>query len=79
MEIPTSQRIIAILWPSFLTACFATVLFFAVFDPLELLSATAFGDTSRLGAYTIGFFLFWVLAAVSSALTCYFLRPTAGR
>ncbi|MBU1191105.1 MAG: hypothetical protein KKE76_05250 [Gammaproteobacteria bacterium] len=74
-EIPTIQRIIAILWPSFLTSGIATVLFFTAFDPQHLLMYTDFAEISRLGAYTIGFFLFWMLTTVTSALTCYFQRP----
>lgn len=74
-EIPLVQRIIAILWPSFLTAGIATVLFFAAFDPQHLLLDTRFAEISRIGTYTIGFFLFWILTTVTGALTCYFQRP----
>lgn len=72
---PKIQRIIAILWPSFLTAGVATVLFFTAFDPKLMLIDTRFADLSRIGAYTIGFFLFWALTATSCTLTCYFQRP----
>jgi hypothetical protein len=75
-EIPASQRIIGILWPSFLTAAAATVVFFALFDPVELLAYTDFADSSRVGVYTVGFFLFWLLTTTSSTLTSYFQRPT---
>ncbi len=74
-EIPLIQRFIAILWPSFLTSGVATVLFFTTFDPQHLLMYTDFAEMSRLGAYTVGFFLFWLLTTVTSALTCYFQRP----
>ncbi len=74
-EIPVIQKIIAILWPSFLTSGLATILFFTAFDPQEFLAHTRFAATSRLAAYTIGFFLFWILTTVTSALTCYFRRP----
>lgn len=74
-EIPSIQRIIAILWPSFLTSGVATVLFFTAFDPQLLLAETRFAEISRLGAYTVGFFLFWLLTTLTSALTCYFRRP----
>ena len=76
-EIPLIQRIIAILWPSFLTSGIATVLFFTAFDPQHLLMYTGFAEISRLGAYSIGFFLFWILTTLTSALTCYFQRPCA--
>ena len=29
----------------------------------------------RLEAYSIGFFLFWLLTSTSCALTCYFRKP----
>jgi cytosine/uracil/thiamine/allantoin permease len=74
-EIPLVQRIIAILWPSFLTSGIATVLFFTAFDPQHLLLDTRFAEISRTGAYTIGFFMFWLLTTITSALTCYFRQP----
>ncbi|MBI5041811.1 MAG: hypothetical protein HZB57_11630 [Gammaproteobacteria bacterium] len=74
-EIPLIQRFIAILWPSFLTSGVATILFFTAFDPQHLLMYTDFAEMSRLGAYTVGFFLFWLLTTVTSALTCYFQQP----
>lgn len=74
-ELPRTQKLVAILWPSFLTAGVATILFFTAFDPGEFLLTTGFAETSRLGAYTIGFFLFWLLTAGSCLLSCYFQRP----
>ena len=73
--IPLVQRIIAVMWPSFLTAGIATILFFTAFDPQVILAVSGYGEISRLGGYTIGFFLFWLLTSVSCALTCYFQRP----
>jgi hypothetical protein len=74
-DIPTVQRVIAILWPSFLTSGIATILFFTAFDPHQLLEAAGDGQISRIGAYSIGFFLFWLLTSLTSALTCYFQKP----
>jgi hypothetical protein len=69
------KRTIQILWPSFIVAGIAEVVFFTIFDPLELhMAAIGIGLTNRLGWYTIGFVLFWTFAAASSALTCYFQR-----
>ena len=66
-----------ILWPSFLVAGVAEVVFFTIFDPVELhVVARPFGFSSRIGWYTVGFLLFWLFAAASSALTC-FLQHTA--
>ncbi|NOZ11410.1 MAG: hypothetical protein GXP09_10270 [Gammaproteobacteria bacterium] len=79
MQIPTIQKVIAILWPSFLMAGLATIIFFTVFDPHLLLQHTRFANISRLGAYTTGFFLFWTLTLSSCILTCYFQKPCALR
>jgi len=74
-DTPLIQKFIAVLWPSFLTAGVATILFFTAFDPELILSISGYGEISRLGGYTIGFFLFWLLTSSSCALTCYFQRP----
>ncbi len=71
------RRFIHILWPSFLVAIAAEGLFFALVDPAEL---SVFGEPpaiGRMGVYTVGFFGFWLLAAASSALTCFFQRSAA--
>lgn len=70
--IPLIQRVIAILWPSFITAGIATVLFTTAFDPADIFHDY---DISRLGAYSICFFLFWLFGAITSTATCYFLKP----
>lgn len=69
------QRSIAVLWPSFLTAGLATVLFFAAFDPHQLLVTTHYAEAGRLAVYSVGFFLFWVLTALSCWLACFFNNP----
>lgn len=74
-EIPKIQKIIAVFWPSFLTAGLATILFFTAFDPQLLMEVSGYGHISRMAGYTIGFFLFWILTASTCALTCYFQRP----
>jgi len=74
-NIPTIQKVIAVLWPSFLTAGVATILFFTAFDPQLMMALGGFEQVSRLGGYTIGFFLFWLLTASTCVLTCYFQRP----
>ena len=74
-ETPRIQRIIAVLWPSFLMSGLATILFFTLIDPADLVINHQSVEISRLGAYSIGFFLFWMLTAATCALTCYFNRP----
>ena len=70
--VPGKHKCIAILWPSFLLAGVATGLFFSAFDPYELFPFGEDTGLSRMGIYTIGFFLFWVLTAASGCGTLYF-------
>ncbi len=70
--IPPVQRIIAILWPSFITAGIATVLFTVAFDPVIVFPDK---DLGRIGLYGICFFLFWLFGAFTAAATCYSLKP----
>ncbi len=68
------QKIIIILWLSFVMAGIATGVFFSVIDPEALRGCVTFPVMSRMGVYTVGFLLFWLLTAASSLLTSYFLR-----
>lgn len=66
----------AVLWPSFLAAAAATVVFFANIDPESLRAATfPEWEIGRRTGYTIGFFMFWAVTAFSSALTLILFRP----
>lgn len=67
-----------ILWPSFVAAGLASVVFFAFVDPLQLGRISFPGQVgSREFGYTVGFFMFWSVTAASSAVTWYLLRPLA--
>jgi hypothetical protein len=68
------QRLIHILWPSFLVAGLADLVLVVLFDPLEFLYRGEAQVGQRLAAYSVGFFVFWLLGIASSALTCYFQR-----
>ena len=70
--IPRSQQAIAVLWPSFVTAIIASGVFFSAFDPRDLVPFDLDIEVSPLGAYTIGFLVFWLLASLSSFGTLYF-------
>jgi len=61
--------LMVILWPSFLTACVASGLLFSLIDPEQLILLDDRIQLSNLGIYTTGFFVFWLLGAVSSGLT----------
>jgi hypothetical protein len=75
-EIPVRARIVAVLWLSFLTAAAATGVFFSAIDPLELRYCVEFPELGRLGAYTVGFLLFWLLTASTSLLAVFFTHPS---
>ena len=64
-----AQRMMWILWPSFIVAGAMAGIFFSAFDPTEL---HWFGEPlalSRLGVYTVGFFCFWLMGATCSAMS----------
>jgi len=58
-----------VLWPAFLMAIVAEGLFFSMIDPHELVIVGLHLADSREAAYTVGFFLFWLLFACSSGIT----------
>lgn len=74
--ISVAHRVITVLWLSFLMAGIATGVFFSVIDPLELKYCVDFPEISRTAAYSIGFFLFWLLTSSSSLLAAFFIYPT---
>lgn len=75
---PLVQRVGAILWPSFFAAGVATMVFFALVDPLDLRDITFPGiEITRSMGYTIAFFMFWVATASSSLFTWLLLRPSS--
>jgi len=67
----------AVLWPSFVVAVVGELIFFTVIDPAELYFLGAQVELGPLATYSIGFLLFWALAAASSSFTAFLLR-TAG-
>jgi len=76
-----AQDMAVTLWPSFLAASVATMFFFAFFDP------SLFGEgamppnwlTHRMAGYAVGFFFFWAICTLSSALTLYLVRTARPR
>lgn len=71
-QMPRSQQAISVLWPSFIVAIIASGAFFSAFNPSELVPFNLDIDISPVAAYSIGFFLFWLLAFLSSFGTLYF-------
>lgn len=70
--IPLIQKLVAVFWPSFVTAGVATILFFTAFDPEQVFPEFGLG---RMAIYSIGFFCFWALTASSCALSLFFMKP----
>jgi hypothetical protein len=66
-------------WCSFLTAAVGTMLLFAWVDPLDLYDAAELPlPMDRMTGYAIGFFVLWLLTAVSATLTVYLIRTRHG-
>ena len=63
------QKWMWIAWPAFLVAGVLEMLVFAMVDPQDLQWFGQPVGLSRLGVYTVAFFLFWGITMLSSALT----------
>jgi len=65
-----------VLWPSFLAACGASLLFFAAVDPALLRDAgpRLFAGLEREAGYALGFLFFWGIGALASAISVYLIR-----
>lgn len=72
---------ILILWPSFIAAGIAEILFFTLVNPSDLYIFGEAVPLSAMATYSLGFFAFWLITGVSSWLTCYLQCPLdqAGR
>lgn len=64
----TLKALMWILWPSFLAAVGASAAVFAFIDPLDI-SIFGYLKGGREQIYAVTFFLFWLMAALSSALS----------
>ncbi len=68
------RRLMWILWPSFIVGGVAEAVFFTLIDPQELYLLGEPVHWSPTAVYSVGFFLFWLVAAASSAFTCFLQR-----
>ena len=74
------QAIFTVIWISFLCAAVGTMVFFALFDPVDLVSAFDQDlEIDRDAGYAAGFFFFWVLALICSGITAYLVRTAPKR
>ncbi len=63
------QRLMWIVWPAFLMAGVLEMVVFAMVDPQDIHWFGAPLEWSRQAIYTMAFFVFWAIAALSSGLT----------
>jgi hypothetical protein len=68
------QRALWVLWPAFMVAAVAELLFFALVDPSDLHLFGVPVDAERMSVYTVGFLAFWALCSASGALTVFLQR-----
>lgn len=71
-----TRRFGAVLWPSFFAAGVATMVFFAVVDPIALATITwPDVEITRLAGYSIGFFMFWLCTLSACLFTAMLISP----
>jgi hypothetical protein len=74
------QAVFTVVWISFLTAAMGTMVFFALFDPVDL--SGIFDEDLEIGrdaGYAAGFFFFWFLCALCSGVTAFLVRTAPKR
>lgn len=75
-----SRAVAAVVWCAFIAAAVATMVCFAYVDPDALRTGDAPAWwTDRPTIYAIGFFFFWMTAAVASILTVYLVHTDRPR
>jgi hypothetical protein len=76
-----ARDIALVLWPSFLAACAASLLFFAAIDPALLrdVGPRLLAGLDREGGYAVGFLFFWAIGAIACALSVYLIRTAQHR
>ena len=74
---PAPARYAAVLWLSFLLAAVVSGIFFSAVDPDELRLCVNLPLLSRSGAYSAGFFLFWLFGALAGVLAVAFTYPAS--
>ncbi|MBX3664558.1 MAG: hypothetical protein KF834_02615 [Burkholderiales bacterium] len=72
------KQLMWILWPSFIVGGIAEAVFFTLIDPQELYMLGEPVHWSPTAVYSAGFFMFWLIAAASSAFTCFLQRTASG-
>lgn len=73
-----AKNLMWIAWPAFLVAGILETIVFALFDPMDLHWLNEGSAVSRQGFYTLAFFLFWCVAALSSGLSLLLAKTEPG-
>jgi len=65
-----SQRVLWVVWPSFLMAGVLEMLVFSVADPADLSGfGGALASLPAAAVYTLAFFCFWAVTAAAASIT----------
>jgi len=67
------KHVIWVLWPAFIAAGIAEVVFFTVIDPKQLYLLGEAVELPDMATYSIGFLLFWLMCAGSSLMSWFML------
>lgn len=68
------KHVIWVMWPAFIAAGIAEVIFFTMIDPRQLYLFGQQVEWSAIATYSTGFLLFW-LVCIGSSLMTYFMMP----
>ncbi|MEM7209239.1 MAG: hypothetical protein AAF434_15560 [Pseudomonadota bacterium] len=68
--------LIAILWPSFISAGIALTAFYVWVDPLMIANVFGLPITERIDMYSISFLFLWGQAILASIFCLIFVAPT---
>ncbi len=74
------QAVFTVVWISFLCAAVGTMVFFAIFDPVDL--SVIFDEDLDIdpdAGYAAGFFFFWILSLACSGITAFLVRTAPKR
>lgn len=71
----TARKWMWVMWPAFLVAGLLEMVVFAMVDPQDMHLFGGPVPSSRLGVYTLMFFVFWGFAMLSSGLTALLSIP----
>ncbi|MDO9405971.1 MAG: hypothetical protein Q7T87_18230 [Polaromonas sp.] len=70
-----ARTLVRVLWPSFMAACLMEGLVFGLVDPGDVHWPASLLQPPRLGLYTVAFFVFWAIHALSGAVALWLARP----